>query len=76
MDKTIVLKSGQGISLSHTRAILGNPGVLGVFSVLDVADCFLGTERDVTIAKKEKGEKIIGTTHIRLYFWRLSLSDS
>ena len=42
--------------LSHTTAILRIPGVLGVFSVLDVADCVLGTERNVTTATK-KGEK-------------------
>ena len=39
--------------LSYTTAILRTPGVLGVFSVLDVADCVLGSERGVTEAKKK-----------------------
>ena len=42
--------------LSHTTAILRTPGVLGVFSVLDVADCVLGTAE----AKKKRGEKTRG----------------
>ena len=53
-------KSGPEIAVSYTTAILRIPRVLGVFSVLDVADCVLGTERDATIAKKKRGEKTKG----------------
>ena len=67
MDKKNVPKSGPEMALSHTTAILRIPGVLGVFSVLDVADCVLGTERDVTIAKK-KGNKKEGRCSTGLYF--------
>ena len=38
----------------NTTAILRIPGVLGVFSVLGVANCVLGEEGDVTIAQKQK----------------------
>ena len=74
MDKKNVSKSGPEISLSHTTAILRIPGVLGVFSVFDVADCVLGTKCDVTIAKKKRGEKTRGSASIAPHFWRLPLS--
>ena len=67
MEQEIVSKSEPEIALSYTRAILGIPGVLGVFSVLDVADCVLGTARDVTIAKKN-GEQTRGVVPISVIF--------
>ena len=51
-----VSKSGSGITLSYTTAILRTQRVLGVFSVLDVADCVLGTAE----AKKKRGKKTRG----------------
>ena len=59
--------------IRYTTAILMIPGVLGVFSVLDVADCVLGTERNVTEAKKKRGEKTRGSASIGSHFVRLSL---
>ena len=74
MDKGNVQKSGSEVAFSHTTAILRIPGVLRVFSVLDVADCVLVKERAVTIAKKKDGRKQEGWCLSALHFWRLSLS--
>ena len=42
--------------------------------MLDVADCVLGTNRDVTKAKKETRAEKNRTTQIQSHFWRLLLS--
>ena len=47
------------MALSHTTAILRIPEVLGVFSVLDVGDCVLGTEEGGSNrCKKTKKQRI------------------
>ena len=54
-DNCFEIRAGNGSS--HARVILGIPRVLGVFWLFDVADCGLGTKRNVTEAKKKKRDE-------------------
>ena len=57
--------------LSHTTAILSTPGVLGVFSVLDVADCVLGTaEAQKKSGKKKRGSVLNSGPLLEALAWR------